>query len=255
MPASLELPLDRHFAERLPRNAVPALHANFFRWLEAADPALARALDAADGPKPFTVSPLFVARGWASFRITLLQEGLLDLLEAGIRARPEVDILGRRLPILADDLSIVAAEYDRLLTDAARDRQITLHFRTPMSFRSEGMDYPLPDPELVFDSYRRRWNAFAPARLAIPDDWLGWLRRSVAISRFDVRSEPMRFPDGLQIGCAGKVQYTVVGPAALPDDDVAVLNCLADYAFFCGTGRKTTQGMGQTLRLAGWAEE
>lgn len=254
MPASLELPLDYRFAERLPRNAVPALHANFFRWLEAADAALARALDAADGLKPFTVSPLFVARGWASFRITLLREGLLELLESGIRARPEVDILGQRLPILPDDLSIVAAEYERLLNDAARDRQITLRFRTPMSFRSEGMDYPLPDPELVFDSYRRRWNAFAPAHLTIADDWLSWLRRSVAVSRFDVRSEPMRFPDGLQIGCAGKVQYAVVAADA-PDDAVAILNCLADYAFFCGTGRKTTQGMGQTLRLARWAED
>jgi CRISPR/Cas system endoribonuclease Cas6 (RAMP superfamily) len=27
---------------------------------------------------------------------------------------------------------------------------------------------------------------------------------------------------------------------------------LADYAFFCGTGHKTTQGMGQTRRLERW---
>ncbi|MCS7055075.1 MAG: hypothetical protein NZM18_02710 [Thermoflexales bacterium] len=74
----------------------------------------------------------------------------------------------------------------------------------------------------------------------------------MAVSRFDLRSEPMHFPDGLQIGCVGKVQYIVVGAATSDDDAVAVLNCLADYAFFCGTRRKTTQGMGQTLRLAGW---
>lgn len=123
-----------------------------------------------------------------------------------------------------------------------------------MSFRSGGMDYPLPDPELVFDSYRRRWNAFALARLTILDDWLDWLRRSVAVSRFDVHSEPMRLPDGLQMGCIGKVQYAIVDLADLPNDAVAVLNCLADYAFFCGTGRKTTQGMGQTVRPAGWSD-
>jgi CRISPR-associated endoribonuclease Cas6 len=249
MPASIELPLDRRLAERLPRNAVPALHANFFRWLEAGDPALARAIDAAEGVKPFTVSPLFMAREWASFRVTLLQDGLLDLLEHGIRVRPEVNILGQCLPIMIEGLSAIVAEYGSLLANAAREAQITLLFRTPMSFRSEGMDYPLPDPELVFDSYRRRWNAFAPADLAIADDWLDWLRRSVAVSRFELRSEPMRFPDGLQIGCTGKVQFSVIGAG---EHALDVLNCLADYAFFCGTGRKTTQGMGQTQRLPGW---
>ncbi|MCS7055074.1 MAG: hypothetical protein NZM18_02705 [Thermoflexales bacterium] len=60
-----------------------------------------------------------MARSWASFRITVLQEGLLEMLESAIRARPELDVLGRRLLVLADDLSVVATEYERLLTDAA----------------------------------------------------------------------------------------------------------------------------------------
>jgi CRISPR/Cas system endoribonuclease Cas6 (RAMP superfamily) len=27
------------------------------------------------------------------------------------------------------------------------------------------------------------------------------------------------------------------------------MNLLADFAFFCGTGKKTTVGMGQTVRI------
>jgi CRISPR-associated endoribonuclease Cas6 len=251
MPASLELPLDRRLAKRLPPNAVPALHANFFRWLEASDQALARTLDASQGIKPFTTSPLFVTREWASFRITLLQESLLERLENGIRARPEVDVLGQILPILVGDLSIMVADYELMLTNATTEtRQAVLEFRTPMSCRSDGMDYPLPDPELVFDSYRKRWNTFAPQHLFISESWLDWLRASVAVSRFDLKTEPIRFPDGLQIGCVGRVRYLVLEPGLGDREAVAVFNCLADYACFCGTGRKTTQGMGQTTRLA-----
>ncbi len=40
MPCSIEIPLDKRQVSRLPRNAVPALHANFFRWIEESDPLL-----------------------------------------------------------------------------------------------------------------------------------------------------------------------------------------------------------------------
>jgi CRISPR-associated endoribonuclease Cas6 len=32
-------------------------------------------------------------------------------------------------------------------------------------------------------------------------------------------------------------------------DKLKALNALADFAFYCGTGAKTTMGMGQTRRI------
>ena len=249
MPCSIEIPLDKRRVERLPRNAVPALHANFFRWIEESDPLLSRAIDRAQGAKPFTVSPLFIEQDWASFRVTLLQDSLFDHLETGMQKRPWVNVLGDDMPI-SGPLSVAATTYPLLASDASPANRFILRFRTPVSFRRNNMDYPLPEPELVFDSYRRRWNEFGPEPLRIPDDWLAWLRGSIAISRFDLHTAPMRFPDGLQIGCVGRVQFEALRPA--DDDALRTLAQLVEYAFYCGTGRKTTQGMGQTARLAQW---
>lgn len=48
------------------------------------------------------------------------------------------------------------------------------------------------------------------------------------------------------VGFTGHITYQIAHKA--PDDLVLQMNLLADYAFFCGTGRKTTVGMGQTIR-------
>ena len=48
------------------------------------------------------------------------------------------------------------------------------------------------------------------------------------------------------------MQYVVVGNGPEVEEGRGPLNALADYAFFCGTGHKTTQGMGQTRRLDRW---
>lgn len=213
---------------------------------------LSRQLDNGQGAKPFTVSPLYVERDWASFRITLLQDSLFDLLRDGIQKRPKVNVLGDDMPI-AGELSVIATTYPLMAEAAAPATSIFFRFRTPVSFRRNEMDYPLPEPELVFESYRRRWNTFGPEALRIDDEWLSWLCKAVAVTRFELVTAPMRFPNGLQIGCIGQVQFEVTHQPS--EDSVEArlnLSRLAEYAFYCGTGRKTTQGMGQTERLDQW---
>ncbi|MBI3490961.1 MAG: CRISPR system precrRNA processing endoribonuclease RAMP protein Cas6 [Acidobacteria bacterium] len=46
-------------------------------------------------------------------------------------------------------------------------------------------------------------------------------------------------------GFIGTCEYSV-GPRA-PEDVSRALHLLADFAFFCGVGLKTTMGMGQVL--------
>jgi CRISPR-associated endoribonuclease Cas6 len=251
MPHSLEILLDLRGTRYFPEVPMLALHANFFRWLEQADPALARVVDAGDGVKPFTVSPFAYYRdtGMASFRLTLLIDDLYPVLDKGIRLRPEVDIHGQRLP-LADEPQLITARFADLARRECGDSGIILEFRTPASFQVNGLHQPLPVPDLVFGSYVARWNAFAPHELRIDEAWMDWARAAVAVSRFDLRSEVMRFPKYQQIGCVGKVQYRITREPS--NCEAAMLDCLADYAFFCGTGHKTTQGMGQTMRLATW---
>lgn len=252
MPLSLTFTLDPR-GQALPENAIPALHATFFQWLERGDADIARRVHAVSDPKPYTVSPLIVADDGARFRITLLDDALWDTLRSGIESKPTVRVLWATLPLVGAP-AIEQRTYAQIAHAARDDTAIVLRFDSPTSFKSQGMHYPLPDPVLVFESYRARWNAFAPEPLRIAEEWAAWLRAAVAVARADIVTQSMPFKDYQQIGFVGTVEYAVVERA--PDQEgIAPLNALADYAYFCGTGHKTTQGCGQTRRVSWMRDE
>ena len=112
--------------------------------------------------------------------------------------------------------------------------------------------YPLPEPRAVFASYLNKWQAFSGQPIEPGAAFLDWIEQCVAVSRFDLRSEVLKFDTYPLIGGVGRVAYTVVRRDREDMPAMRLLNILADYAWFCGTGHKTTQGMGQTRRVAGW---
>ena len=250
MPSSLTLTLATP-GQNLPENCVPALHATFFQWLERGDGDAARRVHDQSDPKPYTVSPLTIADDNVHFRITLLDDMLLDPLQRGIEQKTEVRIAWATLAF-ARLPRIEQRTYAQIAQSARDNPVVILRFDSPTSFKSNAMHYPLPDPMMVFESYRARWNAFAPEALAISDEWANWLRQSVAVARAEIVTQNVQFKDYQQIGFVGVVEYAVVSRA--PDrEGRGPLNALANYAYFCGTGHKTTQGMGQTRRLLDWA--
>jgi CRISPR-associated endoribonuclease Cas6 len=247
MPTSLTFTLATR-TQTLPENCVPALHATFFQWLERGDAQLARRAHDERDPKPYTVSPLIVDdTQTARFRITLLDDALLPALQTGIAQQSQVRIAWATLE-LADAPRVAQKSYAQIARDADETPEIVLRFDSPTSFRSRDMHYPLPDPVMVFASYLARWNAFAPEPLHISETWLEWLQQSVAVTRFNLESRVVKFKDFVQIGCIGTVQYSAM-KSQTDRGGIAPLNALATFAEFCGTGHKTTQGMGQTRRL------
>jgi len=255
MPHAIHLNLDTRALKRpLPSHAIPAVHANVYQWIEQINPDAARLLDAAEGAKPFTTSPLMHGSGDAWLRLTALDDTLLSLLLEGLDRRPFVRIYDDVLPIYSRD--IVQQTYQDLMHQAGTDVGAVLRFDTPLSFTSKEMDYLLPDPVYVFSSYLDRWNAFAPEEYRIdePPAFLDWVRNAVGLSRFELRTESLKFSKHQLIGCVGQVQYRVIKVIESTPHALKMFNVLADYAFFCGTGRKTTQGMGQTTRLNRWQD-
>ncbi len=251
MPTSLTFTLAAR-AQNLPENCVPALHATFFQWLECGDAALAKRVHDEHDPKPYTVSPLTRAGEVAHFRITLLDDALLPALQTGIAQQPQVRIAWATLEF-ADAPRLTQKSYAHIANAADETPDIILRFDSPTSFRSHDMHYSLPDPVMVFASYLARWNAFAPAPVQIADAWLAWLQASVAVTRFNLESRIVKFKDFIQVGCVGTAQYSVMRQQT-DRGGIAPLNALASYAEFCGTGHKTTQGMGQTRRVKDWIE-
>lgn len=251
MPHAIHLTLDPRTAKRpLPSHAIPAIHANFYQWLAEADPALAKTMDNAEGAKPFTTSPLYQCNGRCEVRLTILDDSLLDLITLGLDRRPYAKIYGDQFPIVRQRM--LARSYADLSQNAGAQSAVVLCFDTPLSFTSREMDYILPDPVFAFSSYIDRWNAFVPHALQVDPAYIEWVRDAVAVSRFDLHSQALKFKSHQLIGCTGRIQYRIVKTDKSTPLAVHTFNALASFAEFCGTGRKTTQGMGQTTRYPQW---
>jgi CRISPR-associated endoribonuclease Cas6 len=97
---------------------------------------------------------------------------------------------------------------------------------------------------LVFQSYHERWQQFSPVGL-LPD-LIQRVERGLGLARHRIWTRP--FFDGYESvpGLMGKVTFIIKG---LDEEVVRQLNVLADYAFYAGTGWKTTHGMGLTRRV------
>ena len=269
MPYSIELPLTD-----VPHGDVPAhlLRNNIYRWFELVDPALADQLHAIPD-KPFKVSTLARDRGGAAFRVTLLDDALYDLLsrgltmeaeqaaQAGYPAQPFLRLHDRTYGIDVAAIHVMGDTYAALAQHAETGMQVILDFLTPTAFEVDQRALLLPNPRNVFESYFNRWNQFAPSEIRVADTWMAWAATTIVVARLRIETQKMAYEDHMQLGFVGRVGFEVKpSPKAvpLPEDafrhHVRIFNILAHFAFFCGTGRKTTQGMGQTMRLSRWDE-
>lgn len=259
MPYLLEIPLTRQEwrTDKGGGETPRALNAMVYHWLDAADKRIVEFVhDRAAQMKPFTVSPLTRLReGQYVFRVTLLEDEYGAFVSEGIeRALRDKSRGGYSLRVnqeilyVSDTPRVWHRSYAELKNDAAHDVEIVLEFLSPTSFHVKGMDYPLPDARRVFESYLKRWNEFSGWVLEPADALLEWVENKVALASFDLHSALHPYREYAHTGCVGRVKYCVQKNAWADADKVHWLNVLADYATFCGTGRKTTQGMGQTRR-------
>ncbi len=260
MPYLLEIPLTRQEWRRdkgggeTPR----ALNAMVYHWLDAADKRIVEfAHDRAVSLKPFTVSPLVRLReGEYVFRVTLLEDEygafVADGIAQALHNKPHGGYslrVGQEILLVADAPRVWHTSYAELKERARHDLEITLEFLSPMSFHVNGMDYALPEPRRVFESYLKRWNEFSGWTLEPAGALLDWVAQNVALASFALHSAEQTYRTYKHVGCVGRVTYCVQKNGWSADDKIYWLNVLAEFATFCGTGRKTTQGMGQTRRL------
>lgn len=117
-------------------------------------------------------------------------------------------------------------------------------FRSPTTFhagRKTHLPFPLPDS--LIKSWLRRWNAFNDIEQEW--QWPAHWRNSLVVSSYGLRTVPVRYGRQLRIGCTGWYGLRALN---LSPDELAIINALAEYAFYCGSGHHTTQGMGLTRR-------
>jgi len=254
----------------LPADQGRALAAEFLRWVQARDPSLSVDLHRENELRPYTISGL---RGGAPrngqmtlspehplwWRITTLTPPLSQfVLERVLSSLPESMTLGDQtfdlLPPILDPRQHPWAgrtTWDKLAAGALIEArhpplQIEVQFASPTTFRSQERHQPFPLPGIVFRQWLEKWNAFSP--VTFPKETLAFVENRLVISRYRLESQVVRFGEALFIGFVGRCTYRI-----LEDDPYwrRVLHALARYAFFCGTGAKTSFGLGQTRSQKG----
>jgi CRISPR-associated endoribonuclease Cas6 len=183
--------------------------------------------------------------------VTLLDDSLWEPLWTGVQSVAALDFNGETWPVRWPDAHIVHQDYEHLLLDIRPAPYLAVAFVSPTVFRAGEIDLPLPEPGAVFQSWLSRWNDFAPPNRRIDTALCDVIRSQVAISRIEeLNTRPHDLgPGNRPIGFVGKVTYVVTQARDLNQAHIWQIKALADYAPFCGTGRKTTLGMGQTRRL------
>lgn len=253
----------------LPFHVGRANYAALLERLNQIDPTLGPLLHDGDGPKPFTCSGILngrAARDGMPIRQGLPYYLRMTGLTVAVSQALEDSLLTTRPPhwTLADHrFEITDAICDaqthpwtgrttyealaaaQLLQSEQLPRQVTLDFASPTSFKSGGINIPVPMPGLVFGSLVERWNTFSPITLS------GEMRRfgeeMVAISRYQLESRMLEQKNkAMRIGGVGQVTYTAVGGDRYW---LGVLNMLANFALYSGVGVQTTTGMGQVRHL------
>lgn len=257
----------------VPAHLGRAVHALLLRWLDSYDARLAKRWHDDDGLKPFTCSSLIGGKRvdrnarlltpdsayW--FRLTSLDDEVTAALRERLAHPPKtIDLDGVILSVTGmtadghpgagtaryDDL---AAPY--LLASATAPRRLSLRLLTPTAFHRDGMNVPLPLPELVFGSLCDRWNAFSP--VALSPEVRAYAKASVALTNFRLRSRGVPQKDGgVQVGVVGTAGYVAV---TYDRYWMGALALLAEFALYAGIGRGTTMGMGQARRISDRAPE
>ncbi len=130
---------------------------------------------------------------------------------------------------------------------APAHRRIKLHFLTPTCFSKGDIDLPLPLPRFVFQSYLRRFVEFS--EYGFLPDFLELVDRYTGISSMkSLRTDTLKTKQVRLTGFTGEVSFEISRKA--PPALISQMHLLADFAFFCGTGKKTTVGMGQTVQVS-----
>ncbi|MGL6137791.1 MAG: CRISPR-associated endoribonuclease Cas6 [Planktothrix sp.] len=238
------------------------LHAWFLDQVRQIDPKLSEYLHDGQSEKPFTLSGLNGKMGTAGkqlqiyadkpyqWMLTLLSKPVVDWLRDWLKNPPtEINLRQATFNIKSISLAYPPTTYQQLF-ETSPSKTLSLSFLSPTSFRRKGHHFPLPLPFNVFHSYLRRWNDFSGHQFK-QDAFLSWVDENVIILRHQLESvKVVAGKKGAVTGFTGAIEYGLTENAYNQPEFVQLFFTLGELASYCGTGHKTTFGLGQTQ--TGW---
>ena len=242
---------------RLPLINGRLMHAAFFKILHDVSPELEHFVHERMNIKPFTVSFLdpireleiemdrwIVRRGDKFFwRVTALNE---DILQAALKVPIGYEVQAGNLTLTVEDINSKFIETEDLILNVKELSPVTemeFEFVTPVSFRIDNYDAPLPRAELIFPSLADKWiQAEMPAN--VDKKVIRELAAQIRLTQWHGQSKKFYFAhDRGTLAFWGTFRYNL---GALNSDWQKVFMLLAKFAEYSGVGRLCGQGFGQT---------
>ncbi|MBF2077664.1 MAG: CRISPR-associated endoribonuclease Cas6 [Synechococcales cyanobacterium T60_A2020_003] len=240
------------------------LHAWFLDQIRQIDPALSTYLHDGESEKPFTISTLsgqlrahgqhlHIQKGTTyDWQITALSQNVVKGI-AVWQKHPPTQLTLKTIPFQIQSITLSPSPTTyRTLWDSARQMRGPVHlsFTSPTSFRRKGHHFPLPVPNNLFHSYLRRWNDFSGLPFE-QDPFLNWIDETVIIQRLQIETQKVAVGKrGSVTGFVGGLSLNLSSHADKMPEFRQLFYALIQLAPYCGTGHKTTFGLGQTQ--LGW---
>ncbi|MEA5513310.1 CRISPR-associated endoribonuclease Cas6 [Nodularia sp. UHCC 0506] len=236
-----------------------ALHAWFLDQVRQLDPDLSAYLHDGESEKPFNISALesqllptgkqlqLEANQILHWQVNAISAKVAEFLKLWLtQLPPTLNLRGATLQIKQVRIAHPPTTYSQLLQPPAKYSHINLSFISPTSFRRKGHHFPLPVPVNLFHSYLRRWNDFSQIPIS-QADFLDWIDESVII--YQHRLESVKVAAGKRgsvTGFTGAISCGLSKAALANTEFTQLFYALVKLAPYCGTGHKTTFGLGQT---------
>jgi CRISPR-associated endoribonuclease Cas6 len=242
------------------------LHAWFLHQVQQVDPGLSAYLHDGESEKPFNISALegqllpsgkqlrLEAKQTYHWHINALSQKVALFLKEWLTNLPKtIELSGTPLQITQVSIAHAPTTYAHLLQTSKQPSLVNLSFISPTSFRRKGHHFPLPVPENLFHSYLRRWNDFSNMPVH-QESFLEWIDENVIIHQHRLQSEKVAAGKrGSVTGFTGAISLGLSRAGLANADFTKLFYALVQLAPYCGTGHKTTFGLGQT-RLD-WLEQ
>jgi len=229
------------------------IHGWLFNWLKEIAPDLSSSIHDMD-EKPFVIGPvnggkkergkIFLDENSEySFSLASLNQEMYKVLEMISKELKGTKIQLGSGKLLCTEIIPIFGEngltYFDLLEKNEISSEITLEFRSPTSFRQQGIQEVFPLPNLVFGSILRKWNSFSPVVLTD-----GVLNTKIFVSKYKLKTELVDYSIYKIVGCVGNCSYII--DKSEPSHKKRMLHSLAAFADIAAIGYKTSMGLGDS---------
>jgi hypothetical protein len=147
---------------------------------------------------------------------------------------------GEATPASSADRDVRRRTFEELMADADRARrEACLQLVSPTIVEVNAQALPFPVFPVIFEQYIAAWNTFSDALIGPWKDGLDHVR----VTDFRISCVASPFGPGSQ----GWVKLEM--EKGRTEGEIGLFNALLDFAFYCGTGLHTEEGLGQTRRM------